>query len=115
MFVGIFVVCRKSIEYYFLSAHSDKVKTDMAAKQKNIFTRSKPLINIYSGVDHEGKEVWILWEVCVEFGVVVYFTIIYLGGSKRGCGTAGKMARNIRCAGCGGILSRSAPRIICIR
>uniref|UniRef100_A0A2A4KAB2 Coiled-coil domain-containing protein 93 n=1 Tax=Heliothis virescens TaxID=7102 RepID=A0A2A4KAB2_HELVI len=29
----------------------------MAAKQKNIFTRSKPLMNIYSGVDHEGKEV----------------------------------------------------------
>ncbi|XP_050549279.1 coiled-coil domain-containing protein 93 [Spodoptera frugiperda] len=29
----------------------------MATKQKNIFTRSKPLMNIYSGVDHEGKEV----------------------------------------------------------
>ncbi|XP_063623310.1 coiled-coil domain-containing protein 93 [Cydia splendana] len=29
----------------------------MAAKQKNIFTRSKPLMNIYSGVDHQGKEV----------------------------------------------------------
>ncbi|XP_072947799.1 coiled-coil domain-containing protein 93 [Epargyreus clarus] len=29
----------------------------MAGKQKNIFTRSKPLMNIYSGVDHEGKEV----------------------------------------------------------
>ncbi|CAH2039725.1 unnamed protein product, partial [Iphiclides podalirius] len=29
----------------------------MAAKQKNIFTRSKPLIDIYSGVDHEGKKV----------------------------------------------------------
>ncbi|XP_063828103.1 coiled-coil domain-containing protein 93 [Ostrinia nubilalis] len=29
----------------------------MAAKQKNIFTRSKPLMNIYSTVDHEGKEV----------------------------------------------------------
>lgn len=31
----------------------------MSAKQKNIFTRSKPLMNIYSGVDHEGKEVSI--------------------------------------------------------
>ncbi|XP_039755327.1 coiled-coil domain-containing protein 93 [Pararge aegeria] len=29
----------------------------MATKQKNIFTRSKPLMNIYSGVDQEGKEV----------------------------------------------------------
>lgn len=29
----------------------------MAAKQKNIFTRSKPLMNIYSAIDHEGKEV----------------------------------------------------------
>lgn len=29
----------------------------MAAKQKNIFTRSKPLMKIYSGVDDEGKEV----------------------------------------------------------
>ncbi|CAB3259752.1 unnamed protein product [Arctia plantaginis] len=29
----------------------------MAARQKNIFTRSKPLMNIYSGVDQEGKEV----------------------------------------------------------
>ncbi|XP_053606602.1 coiled-coil domain-containing protein 93 [Plodia interpunctella] len=29
----------------------------MASKQKNIFTRSKPLLNIYSSVDHEGKEV----------------------------------------------------------
>ncbi|XP_050351457.1 coiled-coil domain-containing protein 93 [Nymphalis io] len=29
----------------------------MANKQKNIFTRSKPLMNIYSGVDQEGKEV----------------------------------------------------------
>ncbi|CAH0761106.1 unnamed protein product [Diatraea saccharalis] len=29
----------------------------MAAKQRNIFTRSKPLLNIYSTVDHEGKEV----------------------------------------------------------
>lgn len=44
---------------FFLSTDCNKVKTDMAAKQKNIFTRSKPLINIYSGLDHEGKEVWI--------------------------------------------------------
>ncbi|KAG6442211.1 hypothetical protein O3G_MSEX002226 [Manduca sexta] len=29
----------------------------MAAKQKNIFTRNKPLMNIYSGIDHDGKEV----------------------------------------------------------
>lgn len=29
----------------------------MATKQKHIFTRSKPLLNIYSGVDQEGKEV----------------------------------------------------------
>lgn len=29
----------------------------MATKQKNIFTRSKPLLNIYSGLDQEGKEV----------------------------------------------------------
>lgn len=29
----------------------------MAAKQKNIFTRSKPLMHIYSGKDKEGKEV----------------------------------------------------------
>ncbi|KAJ2944287.1 hypothetical protein O0L34_g18273 [Tuta absoluta] len=29
----------------------------MAAKQKNIFTRSKPLMNIYSSVDRDGKEV----------------------------------------------------------
>ncbi|CAH2091264.1 unnamed protein product [Euphydryas editha] len=29
----------------------------MATKQKNIFTRSKPLMNIYSGIDQEGKEV----------------------------------------------------------
>ncbi|XP_032520545.2 coiled-coil domain-containing protein 93 [Danaus plexippus] len=29
----------------------------MAAKQKNIFTRSKPLMHIYSGKDQEGKEV----------------------------------------------------------
>ncbi|XP_013140125.1 PREDICTED: coiled-coil domain-containing protein 93 isoform X1 [Papilio polytes] len=29
----------------------------MATKQKNIFTRSKPLINIYSGLDEEGKKV----------------------------------------------------------
>lgn len=29
----------------------------MANKQKNIFTRSKPLMNIYSGIDQEGKEV----------------------------------------------------------
>ncbi|KAG7296188.1 hypothetical protein JYU34_021289 [Plutella xylostella] len=29
----------------------------MSAKPKNIFTRSKPLLNIYSGVDHEGKQV----------------------------------------------------------
>ncbi|KOB74915.1 Uncharacterized protein OBRU01_08329 [Operophtera brumata] len=29
----------------------------MAAKQKNIFTRSKPLMKIYRGVDDEGKEV----------------------------------------------------------
>ncbi|CAH0398688.1 unnamed protein product [Chilo suppressalis] len=30
---------------------------NMAAKQRNIFTRTKPLLNIYSTVDHEGKEV----------------------------------------------------------
>ncbi|XP_059053892.1 coiled-coil domain-containing protein 93 isoform X2 [Achroia grisella] len=29
----------------------------MATKKKNIFTRSKPLMNIYSSIDHEGKEV----------------------------------------------------------
>ncbi|CAG5025480.1 unnamed protein product [Parnassius apollo] len=29
----------------------------MATKQKNIFTRSKPLINIYSDVGHDGKKV----------------------------------------------------------
>lgn len=29
----------------------------MSAKPKNIFTRSKPLMKIYSGVDDEGKEV----------------------------------------------------------
>ncbi|XP_068618385.1 coiled-coil domain-containing protein 93 [Battus philenor] len=29
----------------------------MSTRQKNIFTRSKPLINIYSGLDHEGKKV----------------------------------------------------------
>ncbi|KAJ0178371.1 hypothetical protein K1T71_006194 [Dendrolimus kikuchii] len=29
----------------------------MSSKQKNIFTRSRPLMNIYSGVDHEGNEV----------------------------------------------------------
>lgn len=29
----------------------------MSVKQKNVFTRSKPLMNIYSGYDHEGNEV----------------------------------------------------------
>ncbi|XP_023940319.1 coiled-coil domain-containing protein 93 [Bicyclus anynana] len=29
----------------------------MSTKHKNIFTKSKPLMNIYSGVDQEGKEV----------------------------------------------------------
>ncbi|XP_041986245.1 coiled-coil domain-containing protein 93 [Aricia agestis] len=29
----------------------------MASKQKTIFTRSKPLLNIYSGKDNEGREV----------------------------------------------------------
>ncbi|GBP19895.1 Coiled-coil domain-containing protein 93 [Eumeta japonica] len=29
----------------------------MGTKQKNIFNRSKPLINIYSGLDHDGKEI----------------------------------------------------------
>ncbi|CAK1556176.1 unnamed protein product [Leptosia nina] len=29
----------------------------MATKHKNIFTRTKPLMNIYSGVDNQGKEV----------------------------------------------------------
>ncbi|VVC90904.1 unnamed protein product [Leptidea sinapis] len=29
----------------------------MSTKQKNIFTRTKPLLNIYSGIDNQGKEV----------------------------------------------------------
>lgn len=31
----------------------------MTGKQKHIFTRNKPLMSIYSGLDHEGKEVYI--------------------------------------------------------
>lgn len=39
----------------------------MAAKQKNIFTRSKPLMNIYSGVDDDGKEVNICFATSLVF------------------------------------------------
>lgn len=42
----------------------------MATRPKNIFTRSKPLLNIYSGVDHEGKQVQYLIVAMLKTGVL---------------------------------------------